>query len=100
MEKVYRDVKEEDYEDIPKCLVKDINLMKVFNGNYKGHDEVLGDGAECLTIHYDGEVWKFSSFAFYKFDGGDYKELTMAEDETVDAVPILLSLEESVGWLW
>lgn len=50
-------------------------------GNYRASDEGLGVGVECLTIHYDGEVWELSSFAFYKYEQCYYKKLMMAEDE-------------------
>ena len=52
-------------------------------GNYRASDEGLGVGVECLTIHYDGEVWELSSFAFYKYEQCYYKKLMMAEDETL-----------------
>ena len=96
LEKVYKDV--ENYEDLPKTLVKDINLMRVFNGNYKGDDEDIGVGGECLTIHYDGEVWNFSSVSFEAGQLGDYKELIMAEGEIVESVSILLNLEDCIGF--
>ena len=44
-------------------------------GNYRASDEGLGVGVECLTIHYDGEVWELSSFAFYKYEQCYYKKL-------------------------
>ena len=49
---------EEDYEDLPEILVKDINLMKVFNGTY-----CIGSAWETIMmkIFYDGKVWSFKS---------------------------------------
>ena len=53
---------DEDYGDLPEILVKDINLMKVFNGTYS-----WGDWWETVEINifYDGKVWRFKSRTFY-----------------------------------
>ena len=45
-----------NYEDIPKKLVKELNKMKVFNGNY-----ITEFGGTVLTIQYDGVSWTFQS---------------------------------------
>ena len=49
---------DEDYADLPEILVKDINLMKVFNGTYSlgGHWDTT-----MMKIFYDGKVWSFKS---------------------------------------
>ena len=54
----------QDFIDLPPELVKDINLMKVFNGNYSFESEnCYGSDVHhtALTILYDGESWTFSS---------------------------------------
>ena len=55
----------EDYEDLPEILVKDINLMKVFNGTYS-----WGDWWETvrMKIFYDGKMWNFKSRTSYHDD--------------------------------
>jgi len=85
----------EDYEDLPKSLVKDINLMKVFNGNYRSANETIGDDDEGFTIRYDGNAWEFSTVYISCFFGRptDYKELLITEDETVRAMPFLQTLD-------
>ena len=52
-----------NYEDLPPALVKDLNLMKAFNGNFEykldwGDDEYHNT---ILTILYDGVSWYFTS---------------------------------------
>ena len=62
MAKVHRDV--EDYEDLPKSLVKD---KPVFNGNYRSANEDIGE-EEGFTILYDWKVWEFSSVYIFRCD--------------------------------
>ena len=59
---------DEDYSDLPRLLVRDINLMKVFNGTY-----TYGDPYETvqLKIFYDGKVWNFKSRAWYHESDGE-----------------------------
>jgi len=59
---------DEDYADLPEILVKDINLMKVFNGTY-----CLGDFWETtmVKIFYDGKVWSFKSRTWYHESDGE-----------------------------
>ena len=59
---------DKDYEDLPEILVKDINLMKAFNGTYAWGDY----GATIETkIFYDGKVWNFKSRTFYHESDGE-----------------------------
>jgi hypothetical protein len=54
----------QDFIDLPPGLVKDLNLMKVFNGNYSFESENrYGSDVHhtALTILYDGVNWTFSS---------------------------------------
>ena len=59
---------DEDYSDLPRLLVRDINLMKVFNGTYS-----FGDNYETihLKIFYDGKVWSFKSRTWYPWSDGE-----------------------------
>ena len=59
---------DEDYGDLPEILVKDVNLMKVFNGTYS-----WGDWWETveIKIFYDGKVWRFKSRTFYHESDGE-----------------------------
>ena len=59
---------DEDYSDLPRLLVRDINLMKVFNGTY-----IYGDAYEMvqLKIFYDGKVWSFKSRTWYHSSDGE-----------------------------
>ena len=61
----------EGYEDLPEILIKDINLMKVFNGTYS-----LGGLWETIEmkIFYDGKVWKFKSRTFYHESDGEAED--------------------------
>ena len=57
------------YEGLPPELVKDLNVMKLFNGNFcserGNHDEYDGEGEvfelSSLEVLYDGVSWSFSS---------------------------------------
>ena len=89
-----------NYEDLPPGLAKDLNVMKVFNGNYRSEyddeDNVLGL-MTSLTILYDGMFWTFTyrSYCFndiccnnYNYNGSpgsqpDLHQLTVAEEELV-----------------
>ena len=53
---------DEDYSDLPRLLVRDINLMKVFNGTYTYSDPYE---TVQLKIFYDGKAWNFKSRAWY-----------------------------------
>jgi len=59
---------DEDYADLPEILVKDINLMKVFNGTYSwgGWWETIQ-----IKIFYDGKVWNFKSRTSYHESDGE-----------------------------
>jgi len=59
---------DEDYADLPEILVKDINLMKVFNGTYSwgGWWETIR-----IKIFYDGKVWNFKSRTSYHESDGE-----------------------------
>jgi len=61
---------DEDYldSDLPCLLIRDINLMKVFNGTY-----TYGDAYEMvqLKIFYDGKVWNFKSRTWYHSSDGE-----------------------------
>ena len=52
----------DDYSDLPRILVKDINLMKVFNGTYIEETRRVDflDTIQ-LKIFYDGKTWNFKS---------------------------------------
>jgi len=100
---------DEDYADLPEILVKDINLMKVFNGTYTlgGHWDTT-----LLKIFYDGKVWSFKSrswdhesdgegddgvgvcFCKYCFDttGSNPIDLTVKEGEAFQTDSSLLDL--------
>ena len=65
-----------NYEDLPPALVKDLNLMKAFNRNFK-YEHYWGDDEyhnTILTILYDGVSW---SFTFMCSDSGDYYKLEL-----------------------
>ena len=59
---------DEDYADLPEILVRDLNLMKVFNGTY-----VWGQFWETVEvkIFYDGKVWNFKSRTWYHESDGE-----------------------------
>ena len=53
---IQEEVKAENYEDLPTSLLRDINLIKKFNGNYacsEAHE------SQVLTILYNGNDWNF-----------------------------------------
>ena len=55
-EKVIQEVKAENYKVLPTSLLRDINLIKKFNGNYacsEAHE------SQVLTILYNGNNWNF-----------------------------------------
>ena len=69
-----------DYQDLPKILVKDLNLMRMFNGTYVTGDDFGFTFTEVITIFYDGEHWTLkSSDWFHDWDDeeGGYKEETV-----------------------
>ena len=51
----------DDYADLPEILVKDITIMKAFNGTYTYDWGSLGswDVTVVMKIFYDGKVWRF-----------------------------------------
>ena len=64
--KVYSE--EMDYEGLPPELVRDLNVMKLFNGNFRserGRDDDDYDvevfELSALEVLYDGVSWSFSS---------------------------------------
>jgi len=55
-----------NYEGIPPGLVRDLNLMKLFNGNFTSESSSRVNGQKvlhlfALSILYDGAAWSFSS---------------------------------------
>jgi len=87
---------DEDYADLPEILVKDINLMKVFNGHY-----IWGDCWETIEmkIFYDGKVWKFESRTWYHEsdgEGRDGKAVCSCKYcwDTTDSNPIDITVKE------
>ena len=64
---------DEDYADLPGILVKDIELMKVFNGTWTYSGYSWGDSWETvqMKIHYDGKVWTFKSRTWYHESDGE-----------------------------
>ena len=96
------------YEDLPSELVKELNLMKVFNGNYSFESENwngLDVHHTALTILYDGVSWTFTSRSqsfhvlccptcdIYQ---PDLQQLTVTEGLTVPATSPFSHLQ---GWL-
>ena len=67
--KVIKEVKVEDYKVLPTSLIRDINLVKKFNGNYVNNDI---HQSETLTILYDGNNWNFKLHTLRHVD--DYGE--------------------------
>ena len=64
LEKVIAKV--EDYADLPEILVKDINIMKVFNGTYVwGGSWGSWDVTVKMKIFYDGKVWSIKIRTWY-----------------------------------
>ena len=59
---------DEDCAGLPEILIKDINLMKVFNGTY-----VWGDFWVTIEkkIFYDGKAWNFKSRTWYHESDGE-----------------------------
>ena len=97
-----------DYEDLPSGLVKELNLIKVFNGNYSFESENW-NGSDvhqtALTILYDGVDWTFTSRSksFHVFccptcdiSQPDLQQLTVTEGVTVPATSPFSHLQ---GWL-
>ena len=58
----------DDYADLPEILVKDINLMKVFNGTFSWCEHFL-ETVE-LNIFYDGKVWNIKTRTWYHMSDG------------------------------
>ena len=56
-----------NYEVLPTVLVRDINLMKMFNGSYvnRSHPFSSFPRTHYLRIFYDGENWNLKSFMCY-----------------------------------
>ena len=57
-----------NYKELPVPLVKDLNLMKLFNGNFRSELEYCCEEEELdalsmfsVTILYDGVTWNISS---------------------------------------
>ena len=57
-----------NFEDLPPGLVKDLKIMKLFNGNFsESYEDTHGNGVDtvalqtAITIQYDGESWTFKS---------------------------------------
>ena len=63
LEKVNNNIDEVDYQTIPKELARDLQLSKLFNGNF-AYDDTIGPefGLDvcALNIFYDGETWTFT----------------------------------------
>ena len=63
---------DEDYTDLPEILVKDINLMKVFNGTYSYSPPPGSWETTEVKIFYDGKVWSFKFRTWdHESDGED-----------------------------
>ena len=64
LEKVNNNIDEVDYQTIPKELARDLQLSKLFNGNFVYDDTFglhqFGLDACALNIFYDGETWTFT----------------------------------------
>ena len=64
LEKVNNNIDEVDYQTIPKELARDLQLSKLFNGNFAYDDTFglhqFGLDACALNIFYDGETWTFT----------------------------------------
>merc|ERR1719186_2063305 len=68
------------YKDLPSELVKELDKMKLFNGNFSLEDNLKIE-REAPTIKYDGVSWTFQSRS--QFQPELYK-FTVAEGETVE----------------
>ena len=87
---------DEDYADLPRILVKDIDLMKVFNRTYG-----WGDSWETvrMKIFYDGKIWSFKSRTWYHEsdgEGEDGKGVCFCKYcwDTTSANPIDITVKE------
>ena len=107
--KVIKEVKVEDYKVLPTSLIRDINLVKKFNGNYVNNDL---HQSETLTILYDGNNWNFKLHTLRHVDNhgedvcycvncrdldSELVEATVSEGKIVPAfsrIQTLLSLQE------
>jgi len=50
----------DDYSDLPQNVVKDIELMKLFNGRYLNNGGYFNNHrSRMLTIYFDGKEWNF-----------------------------------------
>ena len=67
LKKVISD-KVKNYEILPTVLVRAINLMKDFNGNYFNRSHFHLGRTHYIRIFYDGENWNFKSFTYNKGD--------------------------------
>ena len=72
---------DEDYAGLPETLVKDINLMKIFNGTY------VSGIWKVVKIFYDGKVWNFKSQNWF----GEI-DFSVKEGEAIQAESSLLNL--------
>ena len=78
---------DEEYADLPQILVKDINLMKVFNGSYTSVWIRWGLGTipVQLKILYDGKVWNFKlrNCAYREGEAHNLIDITVKEGEVI-----------------
>ena len=67
LKKVISD-KVKNYEVLPTVLVRAINLMKDFSGNYFNLSHFHLGRTHYIRIFYDGENWNFKSFMYYLWE--------------------------------
>eukprot|EP00092_Neocalanus_flemingeri_P010076 GFUD01010859.1.p1 GENE.GFUD01010859.1~~GFUD01010859.1.p1 ORF type:complete len:253 (+),score=82.41 GFUD01010859.1:55-813(+) len=101
----------QNYEDLPPSLKKDLNIMKVFNGNFSSESEnKFGSDVHqtTLTILYDGVSWTFSSrsqsfhiFCCFNCDTiqPDLQQLTVKEGEQVPLNSPFSHLRHWLAWV-
>ena len=54
-----------DYQDLPRTIVKDIDLMKMFNATYWDRLNGFAGFSKKFTIFYDGVYWNLKSGSVY-----------------------------------
>ena len=88
----------DDYQDLPKKLVKDIDLMKLFNGSYcRDYRRGDYDRTEIITVFYDGKSWALKSCSWsHKPEEEGEEEVCFCErcHETTGSNPISVSVRE------
>ena len=103
-----------NYKELPEPLFKDLNLMKLFNGNFRSELEYCCEEEELdalsmfsVTILYDGVTWNISSRSeaimlvhcchFCNVFQPDLYELAVTEGEPVTAFTPFAQVTEWIG---